>query len=129
MSRLQSPTGFIYCFVCAVEVDNDDVKEKFSRQFIKIILSILQQRTESLAIRPTLFNQSQISSDRLNIFELGCLLYPLRKKRKLYMQFFYYSEQLNFYMSLGFADVSGLLLKGWVKSFQDQTFLLNLFFF
>ena len=38
MSRQQSPTGFIYCFVYAVEVDNDDVKEKFSRQFIKIIL-------------------------------------------------------------------------------------------
>ena len=82
MSRQQSPTGFIYCFVCAVEVDNGDVKEKFSRQFIKIILSILQQRTESLAIRPTLFNQSQISSDRLNIFEWGCLFYPLRKKKK-----------------------------------------------
>ena len=73
----------------AIEVDNNDmligpkqkVKEKFSRQlFIKIIWSILRQRTENLAIRPTLFNQSQISSDRLKISELGCLLYPLHKK-------------------------------------------------
>ena len=100
------------------------VKEKFSRQlFIKIIWSILRKSTENLAIRPTLFDQSQISSDRLNISELGCLLYPLHKKESYKCSFlllwtakicsvsFFYS----FFMSSGFAEVSGLLLNGWVK--------------
>ena len=69
------------------------------------------------------FNQSQISSDRLNISELGCLLHPLR------MWFFITLNSFFFFSCLWVLRMSAdWFLKGWVKSFQDQTCLINLLF-
>ena len=76
------------------------------------------------------FNQSQISLDRLNISELGCLLHPLRKKRKLfYMRFFI---TLNSFfcvcVSLGFADVSGLIFERMGQIFLRSNYIVKFVF-
>ena len=74
------------------------------------------------------FNQSQISSDRLNISEFECLLHPLRKKRKaIGHAVFYHSEQL-FFMSLGFADVSELIFERMGQFFSRSNFFVKFVF-
>ena len=71
------------------------------------------------------FNQSQISSDRLNIFEL-----PSRKKGKLFVMRFFIT--LNsfffFFMSLGFADVSGLIFERTGQIFSRSNFFVKFVF-
>ena len=76
------------------------------------------------------FNQSQISSDRLNIFELGCLLHLHAKKESysscgfllLWIAFFF------FFMSLGFADVSGLIFERMGQIFSRSNFFVKFVF-
>ena len=73
-------------------------------------------------------NQSQISSNRLNISELGCLLHPLRKKGKLLDMHSFITLNSIFFCLWVLRMSADIYLKGWVKSFQEQTFLLKFVF-
>ena len=79
------------------------------------------------------FNQSQISSDRLNISELPCLLHPLRKKGKLFDRRFFITLNCFFFfflsfMSLGFADVSRLIFERMGQIFSRSNFFVKFVF-
>ena len=127
----------------AIEVDNDDNCMRISPKKSSADNS-LKQYEVSFDKEPKILQSGQRSVQLISnqfgqteYFRIRMPLAPFTQKRKAIRHaVFYYSEELFilllllfFFSCLWVLRMSAdWFLKGWVKPFQDQTFLLNLFF-